>query len=416
MNKTRYHVIAKKIAQQKRDVYRKNADANEFDDVRAEDAEIGETVQYVQPLTEAGAEEFRKASNLLALRKVETVYVTDDIHGEVSANYTLPDAKTLAYMGADKLPASANGAGVTVIGGDTGMAARVANNRLGNVTVLEGINYTTSNSNDTNDRHGHGTGTGAMCVIGTRAAYMPHKVLGDDGSGSSEGIVKSFYAAGRYAEAHPNRYVVYNGSFGSDNDEIYEPYEAAIKYATDRGVRFVFSAGNANRNIIGSPANVCRVNPRVLSSIAFDKSIDRRANFSNYDYDGSMAAPGVKEVGYRPDGSLYYWSGTSFSAPQTTYVLVRMLSEYGYSGYGALKNNTRDSSEPSIEEGKGVIAADRAVDKFRAQTTRIKRMPRWKFAITPVIKLVRGEKLLITFRKRPVGKFVPTPEAWRKSK
>ncbi len=352
--------------------------------------------------------------HILMVEPVETIYAhvtAQEEAQDLSPQYTMPDAATLAYMRADKLSEDCDGSGVTVIGGDTGMDFGVAQTlRNKRINVLPGKNYTSSNVFDTEDRHGHGTATGAMCVLGTRASYMPHKVLGDDGAGDSVGIIKSIRDAGDYAASHPDEMVVYNGSYGSDQDSIYSTYRDAILYATTRGVFFVFSAGNANRNIIGRPANVCRVNARVASSIAFDKRIDRRADFSNYDEDGTISAPGVREVGYGKDGRLYYNNGTSFSGPQTTYLLVRLASKYGLpEAYAALVKNGRNSPEPTVEEGGGVVDGATANTKLQPPKPEPpepepEEMSRWAFSRAKVPGLEKWEGT-ITYSGDPLGTF-----------
>lgn len=282
----------------------------------------------------------------------------------------LPDPATLAYVGARDLSRTHGGLGTMLIGSDTGCSEAVKAH-FGD-RFFAGRNFTGEREEeDTSDGNGHGSGTGFMATPPS-AHYTPFKVLKDSGSGGSAGIVKSFYAAGDLAAQYPDQPCVYNASWGSAvTNDYYQPYVEGIKYATDRGVVFVFSAGNENTYGLGSPSNICRINSRVLSSIAFDKTRDTRASFSNYHETGSISGPGVREIGYDETGATVYWSGTSFSAPWTSFCLL-MLADMPMNAEQnnlaliaeALKKNGRDSSAPVEQEGGGVLDAQRAFLKL----------------------------------------------------
>jgi hypothetical protein len=359
------------------------------------------TVELPEEVAAAWAEPGR-ISNLRYIVEAETVEAHPlEAQGEVEASYALPDAETIRYHRADGLDASYDGSGVVVFGADTGMARIVAEKFAGK--VFAGRNFTDGDAGDTEDRHGHGSGTGYMAA-GTLAGveFAPLKVLSDSGSGSSAGIVESFHYAGDYAAANPGKKVIYNGSYGSDTDDLFEPYTDGIGYATDRGVVFVLSAGNANQHILGRPANTCRINNKVFSSIAFDKAVDERASFSNYHEDGSVSAAGHREVGYSDDGRLYYLFGTSFSAPWTTFEIARLATKYELGPVlAAVKGAARNSAEPIAEEGSGVLDVGVALAKLSGgYYPELPRISKSKFDDTPLPEIPDS---VVTWRRKDAG-------------
>ncbi len=377
--------------------------------------EEGEPTQFTLDMDPDTAQHVAAASNAEYVVPVEEAHAfpveAEEVEEEIQAA-SLPTAATRRYHRAPESRRAGDGKGVTVIGGDSGMAEIVARQFAG--TVARGANYTGEGAaNDTHDRHGHGSGTGYMAA-GTLAAakYIPHKVLRDNGSGGSDGITKSFYAAGDYARANPSEKVIYVGAFGSDSDALFDPYVRALKYATDRGAVFVLSAGNGSMNIIGRPANTCRVNARVVSSIAFNKPNDRLAPFSNYHRDGTLSAAGVREIGYKHDGKLYYLSGTSFSGPLTAEALALLAGQFPLSdALASLKANGRDTPEPVGKEGGGCVNYAAALNKLApkplAPTPTRKQMPRWQFCVAGVDELRKGPELEILYSGAPIGVFYP---------
>lgn len=384
----RYHVLLNRVLPEaERDKFRalpEEVQASWNPSTGRQD-EVGEPTAFTLDMDPDTAEQVDSGSNVEAVVPVveeeafpvEAEELEDDIQAA-----SLPTAATRRYHRAPEARRNTDGRGVTFIGGDTGVAEIVSGRFAG--PVIRGANYTGEGAaNDTRDRHGHGSGTGYMaCGTLAGAKFMAHKVLRDNGSGPSSGIEKSFYASGDYARANPSEKVIYVGAFGSDSDALFEPYVRAIKYATDRGVVFVLSAGNGNQHIIGRPANTCRVNPRVVSSIAFDKSNDRRASFSNYHADGTLCAAGVREIGYRHDGKLYYLSGTSFSGPLTAEALGLLAGQHPLTeALAALKSSGRNTPEPTSRQGGGCVNYTAALNKLKPkEATRLYKVQTDAFA------------------------------------
>lgn len=364
------HVGVKVVAPEKRDAFASLDDSIKasWESATGRQEDPGTFTQYTLEVEDA--DRFKEwaeneVSNVRYVEEVETVRKFDvavSANPEPDGSYMvveLPDPASLRYVGLGDLSRTLTGRGVLVMGSDTGCGSKVR--EIFGKRFVPGQNFTSGDAKDTEDRDGHGSASGYMATP-PEASYMPLKVLGDDGSGSSEGIVKSFYWAGDYIERHGLKKVVMNCSWGSSvTTRYYGPYRDGLEYFTSRGGIVVFAAGNENTYGLASPSNFSRVNPKVLSVIAFDKLTDQRASFSNYHEDASLCGPGVAELGYDHTGTLGAHNGTSFAAPWVTYVIASLATD----DLGAdlqkvvdtLKVCGRDSTEPAAEEGHGVVDA-----------------------------------------------------------
>lgn len=174
------------------------------------------------------------------------------------------------------------------------------------------------------DRMGHGThvmgtvlaaanNSGIIGVAG-HVKGRPVKVLGDNGSGSSQGIAQGIvYAADSGCR-------VMNMSLGSDNRDSF--MDQAIAYARSKGVIVVVAAGNSGRQMTGSPS----LTPGVIAVTAVD-SAGRPASFTSYGPTASWYAPGVNVESLSHIGSGYTtMSGTSMAAPHVAGIVALMLS------------------------------------------------------------------------------------------
>ncbi len=126
-----------------------------------------------------------------------------------------------------------------------------------NGRVRKGENF--ADGGDTMDRVGHGThcagiigatGNNGQGIAGVvwNAPILAVKVLGDNGSGSTEGVAKGMkYAADQGAK-------VINMSLGSNTTEIDPVMHDALQYCLNKGAIVICAAGN-NSGAVGSPAN-----------------------------------------------------------------------------------------------------------------------------------------------------------------
>jgi hypothetical protein len=147
----------------------------------------------------------------------------------------------------------------------------------------------------------HGTMVaGLIRLVAPEARIMPLRVFADDGTTSTDDIIRAIY----YAVDHGAR--VINMSFSTESREM----KRAIQYATNRGVICVAAAGNRAKEEIVFPAALQRV--LGVASTTLD---DVRAPFSNYgERLVSVAAPGEYLITAYPNDRYALVSGTSFSA------------------------------------------------------------------------------------------------------
>jgi thermitase len=124
--------------------------------------------------------------------------------------------------------------------------------------VRRGKNFA-DNNDDTMDRYGHGThcagilgasgnnGQG-MAGVTWNAPILAVKVLGDNGSGTTEGVAEGMkYSADQGAK-------VINMSLGSDTSQIDPVMHDALQYCLNKGAIVICAAGNSS-GAVGSPAN-----------------------------------------------------------------------------------------------------------------------------------------------------------------
>ena len=186
-----------------------------------------------------------------------------------------------------------------------------------------------SNDNYADDGNGHGThvagivaaaanGFGATGVA-PGAKIMPIRVLGSDGSGSTNSV-----AAGiRYAV--DNGADIINLSLGGPLSSV---IQTAIQYAQQRNVLVVSAAGNESAPLPTYPARLSASLSNVISVGAYS-SAGAIASFSN-DVGTSAAvqvdAPGVSIYSTYLNGQYARLSGTSMAAPQVAGLAALALS------------------------------------------------------------------------------------------
>jgi hypothetical protein len=163
------------------------------------------------------------------------------------------------------------------------------------------------------DQHGHGThvaGTAAGTVWGIAKGATLHaaRVLDQDGSGTTEGVIAGIDYTTAWKEAHPGVGVVGNMSLGGSADPA---LDAAVCRSIAAGVVWVVAAGNDG-------ADSCSASPaRVVQAItlAASDSGDHAASFSNVGKGVDLWGPGVDIESDRPEGGTATFSGTSMAAP-----------------------------------------------------------------------------------------------------
>ncbi|MET7641067.1 S8 family peptidase [Streptomyces sp. NPDC005438] len=164
---------------------------------------------------------------------------------------------------------------------------------------------------EADDGQGHGThvaGTiaGAEHGVAKKANIVAVRVLDDNGSGTTEGVVKGIDWV---TENHEGPSVA-NMSLGGPQDEA---LDAAVQKSIEAGVTYAVAAGNESSDAsTTSPARV----PEALTVAASDDQ-DAQADFSNFGEGVDIYAPGVDIVSATNTGddATATLSGTSMASP-----------------------------------------------------------------------------------------------------
>ncbi|MBU5310944.1 S8 family serine peptidase [Tissierella carlieri] len=221
-----------------------------------------------------------------------------------------------------------------------------------------GRNFSGGSSTDTMDRQGHGThvsGTiasyGSVSGVMKNATLIPVKVLGDDGRGSTYGIVQGvLHAANIQAD-------VINMSLGGGG--YLQSFDDACRTAVSRGVVVVAASGNEYASSISYPAAY----DSVIAVGAVDSN-RRRASFSNYGTGLELMAPGVNIYSTIPGNQYQTNSGTSMASPHVAGVAGLMRSVNRNASVSEIRSvlrNTAQYAGNSTEYGYGIVDAYAAV-------------------------------------------------------
>lgn len=228
------------------------------------------------------------------------------------------------------------------------------------------------------DENGHGThvagsaaaiGNNATGVIGMapEAKIMPLKVLGADGSGSSDDIAEAIrWAADNGAD-------VINLSLGGSSNllgRIYnkvDPTNQAIEYANDKGVVVIAAAGNDDTFL-----TAYNTETPVLVVNATNE-VGETARFSNFGDPRAVSAAGARIISTAPTYPTTIWpegsdgyeelDGTSMASPHVAGIAALMIDS-GIRSPGEVRDRLIDTaSNPNNDPllGAGLVQADRAV-------------------------------------------------------
>jgi len=274
-----------------------------------------------------------------------------------------------------------------------------------------------NNDNHPNDDNGHGTHvTGtiaqdtnndlATAGIAYQSSIMPLKVIGWDGTGTSDDLNEAIY----YAVTNGAR--VINLSLGFQNTGAPNPagqvcteivgLNAALQYAYDRGVVIIAAAGNDGGNVVNCPAaypttiavGATRADGQVTYYSNRGEALDISApgGDPNVDQNGDGYGDGILQVTFCYDAetmSLYYeifgvnlygdfcsafFAGTSMATPHVTGTVALMLGENSSLTPDQirqyLQTTARDYGTPGWDSsyGWGLLQASAAVAAAKGGT------------------------------------------------
>ncbi|GGQ82276.1 S8 family peptidase [Couchioplanes azureus] len=250
---------------------------------------------------------------------------------EADQRVTVADTQTGAPWGLDRsdqrdLPLDQSytygpSAGVTVYVIDTGVAT--AHRDFGG---RASSGYDAVEGDDVaQDGNGHGTfvagvAAGSTYGIAKSARVVGVRVLGDDGSGTTSGVIAGIDWV--TAHATPGRSVA-NLSLGGG---VSSTLDAAVRRSIAAGIPYTIAAGNSGANAsTTSPARVTEA----LTVGATDRT-DARAPWSNYGSVLDLFAPGagITSAWRTSTTATYTGSGTSFSAPHVAGAVALHLAAH----------------------------------------------------------------------------------------
>jgi subtilisin family serine protease len=227
------------------------------------------------------------------------------------------DQYALDLIQAADAQAIADGSNVIVAVVDTG----VDTTHPAFARVVQGYDWADHDSDPSEtgfgDAYGHGTMVaGVIVLVAPQAIIMPVRAFDSEGVGKASDVSNAIRYAARQGA------VIINMSFGLP--VVSAPIQAAINFASRRGVVLIASAGNNNTSLPPFPAS----DPQVMAVAATD-SADLKASFSNYGSYISVSAPGVDIHSAYPGGTYATWEGTSFAAPFVSGEAALVVSQAG---------------------------------------------------------------------------------------
>lgn len=234
---------------------------------------------------------------------------------------------------------STTGSGVKVAVIDTGVKS--SHSDL-SANVLSGADFVNPGTS-ANDENGHGTHVAGIIAavannkrgiagLAPKAKILPVRVLGRDGSGTSDNVARGIiYAADNGAR-------VINLSLGSTQQST--AMRSAVAYAISKNVLVVAAAGNRGCPFLfGAPTEYPAAYPGVVGVGAVTTSI-RRASFSSCGSWVDVVAPGAGivstmiknsvDLGCSSSSAYCTLSGTSFSSPYTAAAGALAIARRGW--------------------------------------------------------------------------------------
>ncbi|MFI0999836.1 S8 family peptidase [Streptomyces galbus] len=263
---------------------------------------------YSATLTSTGARRLAADPDVASVEQDQVVHA---LGTQTSAPWGLDriDQSGLPLSGTYTYPDS-GGSGATVYVLDTGV--RITHQEFGG-RASYGYDFV-DNDATAQDGYGHGTFVatnvaGSTYGVAKRAKIVAVRVLGNDGSGTTAGVI----AGVDWITSHHAADSVANVSLGGSASTS---LDTAVNNSIASGVTYSVAAGNSGANAANySPARVA-----AALTVGATTSTDARASYSNYGPTVDLFAPGSTiTAGWNTsDTATYTGSGTSFAAPHVS--------------------------------------------------------------------------------------------------
>jgi hypothetical protein len=224
--------------------------------------------------------------------------------------------------------------------------------------ALEGlkISHFSMLPEDSDLTHGHGTGIASIIAgqkdellgVAPSCEIVSIRVLDEMGKGDA------FTVARGIVKAVDEGVDIINLSLGGINPSAV--LESSIKYAREKNVVLVSSAGNEGGEGLAYPARYSEV-----VGVASVDANSRVSSFSNYGTGVDIAAPGVGVLSAWSSQEQVLFSGTSIATAFVTGAIAseisRVRSNDSNNVMDALYNNADETEEPGVDKwsGKGIL-------------------------------------------------------------
>ncbi|NNN33122.1 S8 family peptidase [Streptomyces sp. S3(2020)] len=272
---------------------------------------------YATDMTEAEAKRLAADPAVASVTQNKTVHITDT---QTSPTWGLDriDQADLPLDSSYTYPSSA-GSGVTAYIIDTGV--RITHTDFGG---RASYGYDAVDDDSTaQDGNGHGTHVAGTVASGTygvakAADIVAVRVLDDDGSGTTDGVVAGIDWVTENAQFP----AVANMSLGGDADSV---LDAAVANSIAAGITYAVAAGNDNTTASSnSPARVS-----TAITVGASTSADARASYSNYGSVLDLFAPGssITSTYNTSNSATASLSGTSMASPHVAGAAAVYLGE-----------------------------------------------------------------------------------------